>query len=244
MGTQTRDGYEDIGFARVDHDRIRRRGFPEAIFAPGKTTLQVLFIAESLLAKGATNVLVTRATGEVLDALAGRFPEAWVVPEARLCVLNPTPRPAVGRVVVAAWRPEDRPAAEEAAVTAEVMGSAVARRLDAPFRQPDRFPEWVESLDDPRVVVAADGGGGALVSVLAGLARCLVIALPTSAGSPWNGMPALLSGLNSCVPGVVAVNIDNGFGAGYAAHVINAAGELAHEAGLAPLAASGRGEMR
>jgi NCAIR mutase (PurE)-related protein len=216
---------ENLGFARVDHDRVRRRGYPETIFAAGKTCVEILAIARSLVRSGAGNVLVTRASGEALELLAASFADAVVVPEAGLCVLNPIRRPGIGSVAVVAHRPEDVPVAEEAAHTAEAMGSAVRRAFDAPFSTPGLLPAWFAGLGSPRVVVVAQGGGGALASVIAGLARCVVVAVPTSAGSALGGLPAMLSALNCCAPGVVVVNVDNGFGAGYTAHLVNAAGE-------------------
>ncbi len=217
---------EDLGFARVDHDRVRRRGYPETILAQSKTCAEILAIATSLVRSGASNVLVTRASAEALAMLAASFRDAVVVPEAQLCVLNPVRGPGVGRVAVVTHRVEDVPVAEEVAYTAEAMGSAVDRRFDAPFASPERLPAWFGTLGSPRVVVVAQGGGGALASVLAGLARCVVVVVPTSAGSALGGLPAMLSALNACAPGVVVVNVDNGFGAGYAAHVINTTGEL------------------
>lgn len=216
---------EDLGFARVDLDRVRRRGYAEAILGAGKTCAEILAIARSLVRSGASNVMVTRASGEVLAMLVSTFPDVVVVPEASLCILNPILRPGVGRVVVATHRMEDVPVAEEAAHTAEAMGSAVERRFDAPFWTPERLPAWFAGLGSPRVIVVAQGGGGALASVVGGLAQCIVVAVPTSSGSVWGGLPATLSALNCCAPGVVTVNVDNGFGAGYAAHLINMAGE-------------------
>jgi NCAIR mutase (PurE)-related protein len=218
-------GYEDLGFARVDHDRLRRRGYPEAIYGAGKTLDEILAIGESLLRSGATNVLVTRVSAATLERLAEHFGDADLVPEAGLCVLRPVRGAGVGHVAVVTSRPDDVPVALEAARTAEAMGSRVERRFDAPMAAPERFPAWFATLEQPRVIVVAHGADGALASVVAGMARCLVIAVPTSAGSPWKGAPAVLAALNTCVPGLVTVNIDNGFGAGYAAHLVNLGGE-------------------
>ena len=224
-------GYEDLGFAQVDHDRLRRRGYPEAIYGAGKTLEEILAIGESLLRFGASNVLVTRVSAATLARLLDHFGDVELVPEAGLCVLKPVRRPGVGRITVVTSRPDDVPVALEAAHTAEAMGSLVERRFDAPMAEPERFPAWFASLEPPRVIVVAQGGDGALASVIAGLARCLVIAVPTSASSPWNGIPPVLAALNSCVPGVVTVNIDNGFGAGYAAHLVNTGRERAATGG-------------
>jgi NCAIR mutase (PurE)-related protein len=218
-------GFEDLGFARVDYDRPRRRGYPEAIFCPGKNVDQILGIADSLMRSGAKNILATRASPEILEALAGAFSDTLVVSQAHLCILNPQFASGVGSVAVMARRPEDIAVSEEAAFTAEAMGSCVTRRFDAPLGSVEALPEWVASLASPNVVVAVDGQGGALPSVIAGLTSSLVVAIPTSAGSQLRGIPSLLAMLNTCVPGVVTVNIDNGFGGGYAAHVINTTAE-------------------
>jgi NCAIR mutase (PurE)-related protein len=145
---------------------------------------------------------------------------------ARLAVLRPVARPGAGRVDVVCGRHGDEPAAEEAALVAEAMGSRVVRRYDAPAHDPAALPGWLAGGDGPEVFVVADGTGGALPTLVSGLVDRLVVALPTSAAGA-SGLPgraALLSALNSCSPGVVAVNIDNGFGAGYAAHLVNTAG--------------------
>ncbi|HEX2314961.1 MAG TPA: nickel pincer cofactor biosynthesis protein LarB [Thermomonospora sp.] len=217
----TGTAFEDLGFARVDLDRVRRRGHPEAIFCQGKTPREVVSIAASLVGAGGVNVLATRASRATLDALRAAFPDARICERARLAVLSPATVPRTGRVAVVAWRPEDEPVAEEAALVADAMGSHVERRFAAPLDDPARMPGWTAGLGDPGAVIVADGTGGALASVVAGLVRCVVVALPTSAGGAMPGSAALLSALNSCSPGVVVVNIDNGYGAGYAAHLVN-----------------------
>jgi NCAIR mutase (PurE)-related protein len=205
----------------VDHDRVRRRGFPEAIFCPGKSVEQIVAIARSFEEQATENVLVTRATPEALAALDTEFPSVQVRPEARLAVLNPSLSAPVGMVAVVAWRPADLPVAEEATWTARAMGSAVTAAFDAPVEHPETFPAWATQLAEANVVVAVDGTGTGLWSLVAGVSTAPVIALPSSAGHDLGGLPALLSAVNSCVPGVLTVNIDNGFGAGYAAHEIN-----------------------
>lgn len=215
------DAVDELGFARVDIGRGRRRGHPEAVYCEGKTVAEVVAIAESLIGSGATNVLATRAPRETLDALRAAFPGTVVHERARLAVLSPVARSGAGRVDVVCGRPEDEPAAEEAALVAEAMGSRVVRRYDAPVHDPAALPGWLSEQDAPGVFVVADGTGGALPTLVSGLTERMVIALPTSAGGELPGRAALLSALNSCSPGVVAVNIDNGYGAGYAAHLIN-----------------------
>lgn len=216
----------ELGFARVDIGRGRRRGHPEAVFCEGKTTAEVVAIAESLTGAGAVNVLATRAPDETLHALRTAFPGAVVHERARLAVLAPVARRGAGRVEVVCGRPADEPAAEEAALVAEAMGSRVVRRYDAPAHDPAALPGWLRGQDGPGadvgVYVVADGTGGALPTLVSGLVDRMVIALPTSAGGKLTGKAALLSALNACSPGVVAVNIDNGYGAGYAAHLVNA----------------------
>ena len=218
------DAVDELGFARVDIGRGRRRGHPEAVFCEGKTTAEVVAIAESLTGAGAVNVLATRASAETLRALRASFSGAVVHERARLAVLSPVARRGVGRVEVVCGRPEDEPAAEEAALVAEAMGSRVVRRYDAPVHDPAALPGWLREQDGPEVLIVADGTGGALPTLVSGLVDRMVIALPTSAGGALPGKAALLSALNACSPGVVTVNIDNGYGAGYAAHLINARG--------------------
>ncbi|QKW38675.1 nickel pincer cofactor biosynthesis protein LarB [Actinomadura sp. NAK00032] len=212
----------ELGFARVDLDRGRRRGYPEAVFCEGKTVPEVVAIAASLVGAGTANVLATRASAATLAALADAFPDAVVHERARLAVLNPDSRSRTGNVAVVCGRPEDEPAAEEAALVADAMGSRVSRWYGAPVDDPAALPGWLDEHERPRAFVVADGTGGALPTLVSGLVEQTVVALPTSSGGDFAGRAALLSALNSCSPGVVTVNIDNGFGAGYAAHLINA----------------------
>lgn len=219
----TPEAVDELGFARVDLGRGRRRGHPEAVFCEGKTTAEVVAIARSLTGAGATNVLATRASRETLHALRAAFPGAVVHERARLAVLAPVARNGAGRVAVVCGRPGDEPAAEEAALVAEAMGSRVVRRYDAPAHDPSALPAWLREQEAPEVFVVADGTGGALPTLVSGLVDRMVIALPTSAGGALPGRAALLSALNACSPGVVVVNIDNGYGAGYSAHLVNTA---------------------
>lgn len=214
--------FEDLGFANLDHHRELRRGYGEAIFCSGKTVEQVGAIAERMVAYGHTNVLATRADPSQLQELARRVP-ARLHPEARIAVLNPQPVTAVGLVCVCSAGTSDLPVAEEAALTAEVSGSRVERMYDVGVAGLHRLLSHREALDRARVVVAVAGMEGALASVVGGLVACPVVAVPTSIGygASLGGLAALLGMLNSCSPGVSVVNIDNGFGAGYLANLIN-----------------------
>ncbi len=214
--------FESIGHTQIDHHRALRRGYPEAIFCAGKTTEQVVEIAERMVAYGHVNVLATHASKEVLEALEARVP-VRLHPVAGLAVLNPVEVQGVGLVCVCTGGTSDMPIAEEAALTAEYSGSTVERLYDAGVAGIHRLFANAEVLGRANVVVVVAGMEGALASVVAGLVRCPVIAVPTSVGYGANlgGIAALLSMLNSCSPGISVVNIDNGFGAGYQANLIN-----------------------
>jgi hypothetical protein len=214
--------YDDLGFARVDNHRALRRGSAEAIFCAGKTTAQVVAIARRMVEYGHHNVLATRAGPEVLAALGEHVP-VTVHADVRLAVINPMEVPLLGRVCVCTGGTSDMPVAEEAALTAEAGGSTVDRLYDVGVAGIHRLLDKRETLTAANVVVAVAGMEGALASVVAGLVGCPVIAVPTSVGYGANlgGIAALLTMLNSCSPGISVVNIDNGFGAGYQANVIN-----------------------
>lgn len=214
--------YEDLGFAHIDHHRELRRGYGEAIFCAGKTVEQVVEIAERMVSYGHTNVLATRAGPEVLEELGRRVP-ARLHPEAGLAVLNPCPVTPVGLVCVCSAGTSDVPVAEEAALTAEASGSRVERVYDVGVAGIHRLLSYGDLFEQARAVVAVAGMEGALASVVGGLVACPVIAVPTSIGygASLGGVAALLGMLNSCSPGVSVVNIDNGFGAGYLANLIN-----------------------
>ena len=206
-------------FARVDHDRERRRGFPEVVFAPGKTPEQVVAIVRSL-SRSATRTLVTRATPELADAVRAAVPEAEWHPDARALVVRrepPAPLDAVVGVLSAGTA--DQPVAEEAALTAELAGAEVRRIFDVGVAGIHRLLAEADGLRNLHTLVVVAGMEAALAPVVAGLLPCPVIAVPTSAGygASYRGLAALLALLNSCAPGVTVVNIDNGFGAGYAA---------------------------
>ena len=214
--------YEEMGFAHIDHHRELRRGYGEAVFCAGKTVAQVVEICRRMVAYGHTNVLATRADSETLDALEQALP-VRVHREARLAVVNPVSAASVGLVCVCTAGTSDIAVAEEAALTAECSGSRVERVYDVGVAGIHRLLAHMGLLRQANAVVAVAGMEGALASVVGGLVACPVVAVPTSIGygASFGGIAALLSMLNSCSPGVSVVNIDNGFGAGYLANVIN-----------------------
>jgi NCAIR mutase (PurE)-related protein len=214
--------YEDLGFARPDHHRALRRGFPEVIFGAGKTGAQVLAVARSLAERG-QNVLVTRTSAEVHRLLEERLPGARFHEAARCVTLTARPPdPLPGRVAVLCAGTSDVPVAEEAAVTVEFYGAAVDRIYDVGVAGLHRLLDKTAAVRDADVVLVAAGMEGALPSVVGGLVEAPVIAVPTSIGygASFQGLAALLAMLNTCASGVAVVNIDNGFGAGYMACVI------------------------
>ncbi len=222
--------YEDLGFASIDHHRTLRRGHCETIFCAGKTTEQVVAIAERMVAFGHENILATRVRGETLDALEKTVP-VRIDKIASLAVVNPVERPGAGLVFVVAAGTSDIPVAEEAALTAECSGSVVERVYDVGVAGIHRLLAAVDRLSKANVIVAVAGMEGTLPTVVAGLVACPVLAVPTSVGygASFGGLAALLTMLNSCAPGISVVNIDNGFGAGYSANVINLMAARAEE---------------
>jgi pyridinium-3,5-biscarboxylic acid mononucleotide synthase len=214
--------YEDLGFARPDHHRALRRGFPEVVFGAGKTTEQVAAIVRSVADQG-QNVLVTRTSADVHRVVALRFAGARFHEAARCITLTvKAPEPLPGRIAVLCAGTSDVPVAEEAAVTAEFNGAAVDRIYDVGVAGLHRLMDKSATIRDADVVVVAAGMEGALPSVVGGLVEAPVIAVPTSIGygASFQGLAALLAMLNTCASGVAVVNIDNGFGAGYMASVI------------------------
>lgn len=213
---------EHLGFATVDHHRALRQGFPEVILCEGKTTAQVVAIAKKLLKNHAT-LLATRATPATARALARVHARARYHAEARLVSVEP-PRPVrLGHVLVITAGTADVPVAEEARITAEVMGSRVEVMYDVGVAGLHRILSQHDRLHEPRAIVVAAGMDGVLPSVVGGLVARPVIAVPTSRGygASFGGLAALLTMLNSCAAGVGVMNIDNGFGAGCLAHRIN-----------------------
>ncbi|MHB0913963.1 MAG: nickel pincer cofactor biosynthesis protein LarB [Armatimonadota bacterium] len=214
--------YEDLGYAKIDHHRKMRSGFPEVIFCQGKRPEQVAEIAARLAERNPT-VLATRADAEVYEAVREALPEAVYHDAARMIVIGKTEPTTQGYVLVVSAGTADIPVAEEAAVTAEAMGSRVLRAYDVGVAGIHRLFDQKEKLDGANVIVVAAGMEGALASVVGGLTDKPVVAVPTSIGygASFQGLAALLAMLNSCAEGIAVVNIDNGFGAGYFAHVIN-----------------------
>jgi pyridinium-3,5-biscarboxylic acid mononucleotide synthase len=215
--------YEDLGFARVDHDRERRQGSPEVVFGLGKTPSQIASIASRIVAHGHT-LLVTRATEAAFAAVQAIVPGACFDATARtIAFRQQDTQPGNGTILVAAAGTSDLPVAEEACVTAEVMGNAVDRLFDVGVAGIHRLLGEHVRLAAARVVIVVAGMEGALPSVVGGLVKVPVIAVPTSVGygASFGGVAALLGMLNSCAAGVSVVNIDNGFGAAAIASRIN-----------------------
>ncbi len=218
--------YEDLGFAKVDHHRALRRGFPEAIFGAGKTPEQIVAIVDRIVARG-QSVLVTRTGSDVHQLVKSHHAGASYDAAARLIgVAVRAPEPLPGRVAVVCAGTSDVPVAEEAALTAEFHGAVVDRIHDVGVAGLHRLLDRTPTLREASVVIVAAGMEGALPSVVGGLVDAPVIAVPTSVGygASFHGLAALLAMLNSCAAGITVVNVDNGFGAGYAAHLINARG--------------------
>lgn len=217
------DGYTDLGFARVDTDRRRRCGFPEVIFGMGKTPEQVVAIARVILEK--ENVLlVSRATGEQWRAVVAEFPEARWHERARCITVERVALPKLGgTIAVVCAGTSDMPVAEEATVTLEIFGNTVERITDVGVAGLHRLLAVRDRLESANVVIVVAGMEGALPSAVAGLVSKPVIAVPTSIGygASFGGVAALLGMLTSCGSGVTVVNIDNGFGAAFAAAQIN-----------------------
>ena len=215
--------YEDLGFARVDHHRAIRQGFPEVILGLGKTPAQIAAIAAHIVARGST-LLVTRASDAAYEAVRVAVPDATYHADARIIALRQQDViPGRGTIVIAAAGTSDLPVAEEAARTAELMGNDIARMYDVGVAGLHRLLGERERLASARVIIVVAGMEGALPSVIAGLVGVPVIAVPTSVGygASFGGLAALLGMLNSCATGVSVVNIDNGFGAAAMASLIN-----------------------
>jgi len=218
-------GFEDLGFARVDHHRPIRCGFCEVIYCPGKTAEQIIEIFTSLAKKG-ENVLATRAEPEVFEALAktGRFKQARYEKQARAIVLEQRKiEPSKSVIPIVTAGTADLPVAAEAQVTARIMGQSTELICDVGVAGLHRLLAYTERLQKANVIIVAAGMEGALASVVGGLVDCPVIAVPTSIGygASFGGIAALLTMLNSCAAGVTVVNIDNGFSAAVTATLIN-----------------------
>ena len=215
---------QEIGdYAKVDLHRGIRQGVPEVIYGAGKTKEHILGIAKAMLENGQKTVLITRLSPEAAEHVAEALPLRYD-PLSKTGVIGELPKPTgKGRVVVATGGTSDIPVAEEAAVTAEVLGNEVVRLYDVGVSGIHRLLSHMDAIMSARVIVAVAGMEGALPSVIGGLADCPVIAVPTSVGygAAFGGLAALLSMLNACAAGVSVVNIDNGFGAGFLASRIN-----------------------
>lgn len=215
--------FEDLGFAKVDHHRALRQGMPEVIFAMGKTPEQVVAIACRLL-DNTRNVLITRADAATAGYVCERIPGAEYFPASRaIRVWGDRTIHGKGKIAVVCAGTSDIPVAEEAQITAEVMGNDVDAIHDIGVAGIHRLMSNRTRLTEARVIVVCAGMEGALPSVVGGLVSCPVIAVPTSVGygASFHGLAALLGMLNSCASNVTVVNIDNGFGAGYVASLIN-----------------------
>jgi len=210
--------FEDIGYAKVDHHRAIRTGFPEVIYGKGKSDDQIVGIAESIHEQNG-NFLVTRCAPSAADKLSARFPDGTWVRDAEIFYLETDPREKHGYVLVVTAGTTDIPAAEEAAITASLFGCSVDRIYDVGVAGVHRLMAYRSMIDEADVVIVAAGMEGALASVVASVSRAPVVALPTSVGygASFGGLAALLGMMTSCAAGVTVVNIDNGFGAGSAA---------------------------
>lgn len=215
--------FEDIGFAKVDLHRAIRQGAPEVIYGAGKTPEQIVKILDVMKDNGVPTILVTRLSAEQAKQVSLKH-EMDYRADARIGIIGKMPEPSgIGTIVVATGGTSDIPVAEEAALTAEVHGNRVTRLYDVGVAGLHRTLSHMDDIMSASVIVAIAGMEGALASVIGGLADCPVIAVPTSVGygASFNGLSALLAMLNSCASGVSVVNIDNGFGAGYLASMIN-----------------------
>ena len=218
--------FTDLGYAKIDNHRQLRQGAPEVIFGAGKTGEQILGIARTMIGNGVKTILITRMNEEKASCVEseGQF-EYWRYdPVSRIGIIGQLPEcDGIGTIVIASGGTSDMPVAEEAALTARALGNEVFRLYDVGVSGLHRLLAHMDEIMSASVIIAVAGMEGALASVIGGLADCPVIAVPTSVGygANFGGLSALLSMLNSCASGVSVVNIDNGFGAGYQASMIN-----------------------
>ena len=215
--------FEDLGYAKVDLHRKARQGAAEVIYGAGKTAEQIIGIVRSLQNAGQNTILITRIDEEKAKAVASEIQFDYRK-DAKIGIVGKLPAPdGIGTIVVATGGTSDIPVAEEAALTAEALGNKVCRLYDVGVAGLHRTLAHMDEIMSATVIIAIAGMEGALASVIGGLADCPVIAVPTSVGygASFHGLSALLSMLNSCASGVSVVNIDNGFGAGYQASMIN-----------------------
>ena len=221
------DPFEDLGYAKIDHHREMRHGIAEVIYGESKTPEQITGIISAMAERGYTNVMATRLTQEKADAISKTHPLHYDSVSRIGIFRRERHVTSSGTIIVAAAGTSDLPVAEEAAVTAETLGNNVTRLYDVGVAGMHRLLAHVDTIMSARVIIAAAGMEGALATVIGGLVSCPVIAVPTSVGygASFGGVAALLSMLNSCSGNVSVVNIDNGFGAGYLASLINHIGE-------------------
>lgn len=215
--------FEDLGYAKIDYHREMRQGVAEIIYGAGKTPEQMIGIIDSMLVHRQKVILITRLAPEAASMIQKTHPLVYHS-EARVGILGQLPTPnGIGKIVIATGGTSDIPVAEEAALTSEALGNEVVRLYDVGVAGLHRLLAHMEDIMSASVIIAIAGMEGALASVIGGLADCPVIAVPTSIGygASFHGISALLSMLNSCASGVSVVNIDNGFGAGYQASMIN-----------------------
>lgn len=215
--------FEDLGYAKIDHHRRLRQGVPEVIYGAGKTPEQIIGIVDAMKQAGQETILITRLSPEAAS-LVGAAHDLTYHALGKIATVGPLPKPdGLGTVVIATGGTSDMPVAEEAAVTAQALGNDMLRLYDVGVAGVHRLLSNVEYIMNASVIIAIAGMEGALASVVGGLADCPVIAVPTSVGygASFHGLSALLSMLNSCASGISVVNIDNGFGAGYLASMIN-----------------------
>ena len=215
--------YQDLTFAKIDHHRELRRGFPEIIYGLGKTDNQILKIAQEIIKKG-SNLLVTKAGPEVFKKLKKKIPKARYNPLAKTIYLKQKkPIPGKGKIAIVTAGTSDIPVAEEAVVTCDILGNKTDKIYDVGVAGLHRLFGEYDKINKAKVIIIIAGMEGALPSVVAGIVKIPIIAVPTSVGygASMKGLAALLAMLNSCPGGVGVVNIDNGFGAGYLASLIN-----------------------
>lgn len=218
-----KEPFEDIGYAKVDLHRKIRQGAAEVIYGEGKTPEQIIGICSAMLEHGQKTILITRLSETSARQIQTKHPMTYHT-QARIGIIGELPEPdGIGTIVVATGGTSDIPVAEEAALTAEILGNQVLRLYDVGVAGVHRLLAHMDDLMNASVIIAVAGMEGALASVIGGLADCPVIAVPTSVGygASFGGISALLSMLNSCASGVTVVNIDNGFGAGFSASRIN-----------------------
>ena len=219
-----KEPYADIGFAKVDLHRSLRQGVAEVVYGAGKTKEQILQIVKLMRQKQDNPVLITRMKQEAADYIREEFEDLYYEPLSGIGIIGGFPQPdGMGKILVATGGTSDIPVAEEAALTAQVLGNEVVRLYDVGVAGIHRLLDHMDEIMTASVIIVIAGMEGALASVVGGFADCPVIAVPTSVGygASFGGLSALLSMLNSCASGVSVVNIDNGFGAAYQASMIN-----------------------